>query len=332
MFALALRLIEHETEQEAFDQLYTRYRGLAFWVAKGYHLSDSDAEDAVQDAFFALAENFSKYFSQKCPNWKSLIVTIVKNKAIDIWRQNQRRAGETFDEAIHSQSKETLPEEFWGESPLTRCILRLPERDQLFLRLRHEHGFSNREMGEKRERKERRRKLAHRAACLAIAVVACGGCFLGSNAQAREGLWGWIRDSFEGSQNYSFQSTPIPSGDLPAYTMDVPEEYHYVADQSIQSAEYAALTYENDAGNILALDYQYETENSSGSLSVFADEEDVQKVTVNGVSADLYVGENEDSTSIIVWMDPETTALLSVTGDLPADELLALAETVRPVK
>ena len=112
-----------------------------------------------------------------------------------------------------------------------------------------------REMGEKRERKERRRKLAHRAACLAIAVVACGGCFLGSNAQAREGLWGWIRDSFEGSQNYSFQSTPIPSGDLPAYTMDVPEEYHYVADQSIQSAEYAALTYENDAGNILALDY-----------------------------------------------------------------------------
>ena len=56
MFALALRLIEHETEQEAFDQLYTRYRGLAFWVAKGYHLSDSDAEDAVQDAFFALAE------------------------------------------------------------------------------------------------------------------------------------------------------------------------------------------------------------------------------------------------------------------------------------
>ena len=167
---------------------------------------------------------------------------------------------------------------------------------------------------------------------MAIAVVACGGCFLGSNAQAREGLWGWIRDSFEGSQNYSFQSTPIPSGDLPAYTMDVPEEYHYVTDQSIQSAEYAALTYENDAGNILALDYQYETENSSGSLSVFADEEDVQKVTVNGVSADLYVGEDEDSTSIIVWMDPETTALLSVTGDLPADELLALAETVRPVK
>ena len=163
-------------------------------------------------------------------------------------------------------------------------------------------------------------------------MVACGGCFLGSNAQAREGLWGWIRDSFEGSQNYSFQSTPIPSGDLPAYTMDVPEEYHYVADQSIQSTEYAALTYENDAGNILALDYQYETENSSGSLSVFADEEDVQEVTVNGVSADLYVGENEDSTSIIVWMDPETTALLSVTGDLPADELLALAETVRPVK
>lgn len=189
-----------------------------------------------------------------------------------------------------------------------------------------------REMGEKRERKERRRKLAHRAACLAIAVVACGGCFLGSNAQAREGLWGWIRDSFEGSQNYSFQSTPIPSGDLPAYTMDVPEEYHYVADQSIQSAEYAALTYENDAGNILALDYQYETENSSGSLSVFADDEDVQEVTVNGVSADLYMGEDEDSTSIVVWMDPETTALLSVTGDLPADELLALAETVRPVK
>ena len=188
------------------------------------------------------------------------------------------------------------------------------------------------EIGEKRERKERRRKLAHRAACLTIAVVACGGCFLGSNAQAREALWGWIRAPFEGSQNYSFQSMPIQSGDLPAYTMDIPEGYHYVADQSVQSAEYAALTYENDAGDILALDYQYETEHTSGSLSVFADEEDVQKVTVNGVSADLYVGADADSSTIVVWMDPETTALISVTGFLPADELLALAETVRPVE
>ena len=189
-----------------------------------------------------------------------------------------------------------------------------------------------REMGEKRERKARRRKLAHRAACLAIAVVACGGCFLGTNAQAREALWGWLRTPFEGSQNYSFQSTPIQSGDLPAYTMDIPEGYHYVEDQSIQSAEYAALTYENDAGDILALDYQYETENTSGCLSVFAEEEDVQKVTVNGISADLYAGEDEDSSTIVIWMDPETTALISVTGFMPADELLALAETVRTVE
>lgn len=67
MFALALRLIEHETEQEAFDQLYTRYRGLAFWVAKGYHLSDSDAEDAVQDAFFALPKIFPNIFRKSVP-------------------------------------------------------------------------------------------------------------------------------------------------------------------------------------------------------------------------------------------------------------------------
>ena len=35
MFALALRLIEHETEQEAFDQLYTRYQGRAQGDAEG---------------------------------------------------------------------------------------------------------------------------------------------------------------------------------------------------------------------------------------------------------------------------------------------------------
>lgn len=67
MFALALRLIEHETEQEAFDQLYTRYRGLAFWVAKGYHLSDSDAEDAVQDAFSPWPKIFPNIFRKSVP-------------------------------------------------------------------------------------------------------------------------------------------------------------------------------------------------------------------------------------------------------------------------
>ena len=117
MFALALRLIEHETEQEAFDQLYTRYRGLAFWVAKGYHLSDADAEDAVQDAFFALAENFSKYFSQKCPNWKSLIVTIVKNKAIDIWRQNQRRVGRPLTKPFTARARRPCRRNLGGKAP-----------------------------------------------------------------------------------------------------------------------------------------------------------------------------------------------------------------------
>ncbi len=145
MFALALQLIEHESEQEVFSQLYERYLGLSIWVAKSYGLSDSDAEDAVQDAFFALAEHFSKYFSEKRHNWKSLIVTIVKNKAIDLRRQNQRRMGEVFDEAVHGEILDVLPEEFLSESPLVQCILRLPERDQLFLRLRHEQGLSTRE-------------------------------------------------------------------------------------------------------------------------------------------------------------------------------------------
>ena len=53
---------------------------------------------------------------------------------------------------------------------------------------------------------------------------------------------------------------------------------------------------------------------------------------VHGNSADLYIAHDPEGSNTVIWMDKETGALLEVTAFLPQDELMALAESVTPIK
>ena len=53
-------LIEDEKEKLRFEALYNKYYRLMFHIARGILNNAEDAEDAVSEAFFSIAENFSK--------------------------------------------------------------------------------------------------------------------------------------------------------------------------------------------------------------------------------------------------------------------------------
>ena len=72
MLALALAMVEGPEEQSKFRALAARYERLMFHVARQILPNQQDAEDAVQEAFLAIAKNFSKIFAVDSPKTQGL--------------------------------------------------------------------------------------------------------------------------------------------------------------------------------------------------------------------------------------------------------------------
>ena len=111
-----------------------------FHVANQILRNDQDAEDAVHDAFLAIAEHIRKFSRLERHKTRAFVVTIVENKAIDLYRRKARRQ----EAVLLEETAGIAPPE--GGSDLARCILRLPGRYREFFRLKYQLGYSTREV------------------------------------------------------------------------------------------------------------------------------------------------------------------------------------------
>jgi RNA polymerase sigma-70 factor (ECF subfamily) len=140
MLLLYLDVLDTQEARENFEALYNKYSGMMFLVANRILDNKEDAEDAVHEAFLAIAENFDKISSIHCPKTKGYIVTIVEHKAIDLYRKKQRHASVELLENVRG-----LEAAYEPEDGVARCMLQLPPRYRTFLLLHYDQGFTVRE-------------------------------------------------------------------------------------------------------------------------------------------------------------------------------------------
>lgn len=81
-----------EIEAKTFERLYEEHRDQYYKSALKILHNETDAEDAVQEGFIKLADNYDKYRTQPYENLVKLTHTIVKNAAMDIAREYERKA------------------------------------------------------------------------------------------------------------------------------------------------------------------------------------------------------------------------------------------------
>ena len=143
-----LALIETDSDKEKFEIIYTEYRSLMFFVANRILGDTRDSEDAVHDAFVKIAEIIEKIDTAKCPKTRSLVVTIVERKAIDLYRQRKRRKTVSLDEELinvpSAADFQTDPE----RPLLAEAIVLLPTRYRELLLLKYDSGFSEKEIAD----------------------------------------------------------------------------------------------------------------------------------------------------------------------------------------
>ena len=90
--------IEGQDEKQKFEIIYEEYKNLMFYVANRILEDTQDSEDIVHQAFLKIIEIIDQIEEVKCPQTRSLVVTIVKRKAIDLYRARRRHGSLSLDD------------------------------------------------------------------------------------------------------------------------------------------------------------------------------------------------------------------------------------------
>lgn len=131
-----LQVIESVEDKHKFEIIYESYRDELFVIANDILHNEHDAEDAVHHGFMKLAENILKIGAPDCPKTKGYIVTIVENRAIDIYRAKQAHPMVPYsDETVG------IEVEYTGSNGLAGCIAKLSPKQRSIIVLKYHHGY-----------------------------------------------------------------------------------------------------------------------------------------------------------------------------------------------
>lgn len=88
---LYLAMIDSDADKSKFEILYSEYKNLMYYTANHILRNSNDAEDVVHQAFLKVIEILDTISSPRCHKTRALLVTITEHKAIDLYREKQRR-------------------------------------------------------------------------------------------------------------------------------------------------------------------------------------------------------------------------------------------------
>jgi RNA polymerase sigma-70 factor (ECF subfamily) len=143
-------------DREALDEIFRRYRLVAYRVAYRLLGNEADALDAVQEAFVKALTHLRGFEGRS--SFKTWLLRVVSNAALDLGRQRGRREALSFDALgqKHREEVEPLVHEMPGlgleredmRRVLQRALGQLPPAQRQTFVLHAEAGMSYREVAD----------------------------------------------------------------------------------------------------------------------------------------------------------------------------------------
>jgi len=144
MLIFFLSMLETDEDKNKFTLLYEKYRKLMFYIANQILKDDYLSEDAVEQTFVKIIENLDNISDVDCHKTKSYIVIMVRNCAINLYRQRKNHLTVSLDEDIERVDDWSF--EIDEADALTRSIARLPIIYKDILTLKYVQEFPNEEI------------------------------------------------------------------------------------------------------------------------------------------------------------------------------------------
>lgn len=145
MFQL-LELIENEEDREFCRKLSEQFDSAMYHVAYGILKNSADAEDAVQESYIAIINNLDKISRENCHKAWNYIVTIVRSRAINVYRRRNRESKmdeDTIENLLQESQGDGEIFELPDGSSMSELIGRMkyPYKDVLYLRYYNELSY-----------------------------------------------------------------------------------------------------------------------------------------------------------------------------------------------
>ena len=178
-------------------------------------------------------------------------------------------------------------------------------------------------LGRKREQNHRAKWTV--AAAFALVMI-CVFSWLASNAQARDAIQRWIRETWR--NHIVFRFFGEETAGLPNYRPAwLPEGYEESA--AVCRDNWISITYQNEDGGCIFFDMGYMQDGMAIDVIPNAGEEYLQeKVSILGSAGWLYLSRSGTEQSVLIWMDDETGMYFGISGILDRSVILHIAESV----
>ena len=171
----------------------------------------------------------------------------------------------------------------------------------------------------------KKRRLWPRVAAVIAAVLLSLGTWLTVDVEAREVLFGWVKEVYDWCVNYRFFSKEPATAIAPYEPSWIPEGFSltYTSDQELGGV----LVYSNKkTGQTLV--FGYDKMSDSVVIGFGGDLSQHETLTVQGLHADFYHAAGDSTANNLIWFDESAGVVFTITGDVEKDVILHMAESV----
>lgn len=218
----------------------------------------------------------------------------------------------------------------WSEEELSNAANRVVE-SMLSSFGECEHEFSEKfeqdmaSLQKKIRRMSAVHKVWQRVAAIFIVAILSLSTWLTVDVEARERAFQWVKEIYESMTVYLFSSEDSENDSVSYEPTWIPEGFALV--DNFRDSEYCLRVYSNETGEkMFAIEY---TLMRHTSMSITAqDYSEVINVDVNGIPADLYVGNEASPQGALVWVDEANQIVFNIQGNISNEDIVHIAQSL----
>ena len=164
------------------------------------------------------------------------------------------------------------------------------------------------------------------AAVLFLTLTVLFGSLLAVSSEAREFVSGWVKTKTETVYHIYYEGNPSQGGSSAEYVLGwMPDGYTLVETVDFPGERIYGYV---DADKKWNLTFSYSTDSSEADIFILNADCEQKEVTVNGLTATLYIPPSDDNSPDIIWEDREKGVLFILTAHVSEDVLIKMAENI----
>jgi RNA polymerase sigma-70 factor, ECF subfamily len=147
----ALVALVARSDDGALGELYERYGGAAYGLARRILRDSALAEDAVQEAFLSVWRGAQRFVPEKAKA-STWLLTLVHRRAVDLVRREERRRAQPLDDADLVATGASASDAAWlrlERERVQEALRRLPDQQREAIELAYYGGFTQSELAER---------------------------------------------------------------------------------------------------------------------------------------------------------------------------------------